>query len=51
MKYEETVGSCTMGSFIICTHHQVLLGRSNQGEGAGRGKWHAWERGETCTGF
>jgi hypothetical protein len=25
--------SCTMGgSFIICTHHQILLGRSNQGE-------------------
>jgi hypothetical protein len=23
--------SCTMGSFIICTH-QILLGRSNQGE-------------------
>jgi hypothetical protein len=23
---------CTMGSFIICTHHQILLGRSNQGE-------------------
>jgi hypothetical protein len=20
------------GSFIICTHHQILLGRSNQGE-------------------
>jgi hypothetical protein len=24
--------SCTVGSFIICTHHQILLGRSNQGE-------------------
>jgi hypothetical protein len=24
--------NCTMGSFIICTHHQILLGRSNQGE-------------------
>jgi hypothetical protein len=23
---------CTMGSFIICSHHQILLGRSNQGE-------------------
>jgi hypothetical protein len=24
--------SCTMGSFIICTYHQILLGRSNKGE-------------------
>jgi hypothetical protein len=24
--------SCTVGTFIICTHHQILLGRSNQGE-------------------
>jgi hypothetical protein len=24
--------SCTVGSFLICTHHQILLGRSNQGE-------------------
>jgi hypothetical protein len=24
--------SCTMESFIIFTHHQILLGRSNQGE-------------------
>jgi hypothetical protein len=23
---------CTLGSFTICTHHQILLGRSNQGE-------------------
>jgi hypothetical protein len=23
---------CTVGSFIICTHQQRLLGRSNQGE-------------------
>jgi hypothetical protein len=23
---------CVMGSFIIYTHHQILLGRSNQGE-------------------
>jgi hypothetical protein len=38
-------------SFIICTHHQILLGISNQGEQSGQGMWHAWERGETCTGF
>jgi hypothetical protein len=44
-------GSCTMGSFIICTHHQILLGRSNQGEWGGQGMWHEWERGETCTGL
>jgi hypothetical protein len=24
--------SHTVGSFIICTHQQILLGRSNQGE-------------------
>jgi hypothetical protein len=24
--------SCTVGSFVICTHRQILLGRSNQGE-------------------
>jgi hypothetical protein len=33
------------------SHHQILLGRSNQGEWGGGGKWHAGERGETCTGF
>jgi hypothetical protein len=43
--------NCTMGSFIICTHHQILLGRSNQGEWSGQGMWTAWERGETCIGF
>jgi hypothetical protein len=25
-------GSFTVGSFVICTHHQIPLGRSNQGE-------------------
>jgi hypothetical protein len=40
-----------MGSFIVCTHHQILLGRSNQGELGRHGMWHAWERGETCAGF
>jgi hypothetical protein len=35
------------GSFIICTHHKILLGRSNQGECGG----HAWQSGENCTGF
>jgi hypothetical protein len=28
----ETGERCTTGSFIICTHHQISLGRSNQGE-------------------
>jgi hypothetical protein len=28
----EAYRSCTMGRFIICTHHQILLGRSNRGE-------------------
>jgi hypothetical protein len=34
-KRDEVTGdwrSCTMGSFINCTHHVILLGRSNQGE-------------------
>jgi hypothetical protein len=51
MKERENGESCTMGSFIICTHHQILLGRSNEGEWGGRGMWHAWEREETCKGF
>jgi hypothetical protein len=33
------------------SQHLNLLGRLNQGECGGRGMWHAWERGETCTGF
>jgi hypothetical protein len=32
MKKWENEERCTMGSFIICTHHQILLGKSNQGE-------------------
>jgi hypothetical protein len=32
-------------SFIICTRHQILLGRSNQEEWDGQGMWHAWARG------
>jgi hypothetical protein len=31
-KQQENGESCTMGSFIICTHHQIILGRSNQRE-------------------
>jgi hypothetical protein len=27
-----------------CTHHQILLGRSNHGELGGQGMWHVWER-------
>jgi hypothetical protein len=42
---------CTVGSFINCTHHRILLGSSNQGEWGRKGMWHAWERGEKCTGF
>jgi hypothetical protein len=32
MKLRENGESCTMGSFIICAHHQILLGRSNKEE-------------------
>jgi hypothetical protein len=38
-------------SFIICTHPQISLGRSSQGERGGQGMWHAWERGENCARF
>jgi hypothetical protein len=34
-KRDEVMGNgenCKMGSFMICTHHQILLGRSNTGE-------------------
>jgi hypothetical protein len=41
----------SVGSFVICTQHQISLGTSNQGEWCGRGMWHAWMRGKTCTGF
>jgi hypothetical protein len=45
-------GSCTVRNFIICTHPQISLRISNQGEWGGRGMWHvAWERRERCTRF
>jgi hypothetical protein len=28
----ENGGSCTMRNFIICTHPQILLGKSSQGD-------------------
>jgi hypothetical protein len=36
---------------MICTHHQISLGRLNQGEWSGRGVWHAWEGRESAQGF
>jgi hypothetical protein len=41
---QENGGSCTMRSFIICTHPQISLGRSNQGEWGVQGMWLAWKR-------
>jgi hypothetical protein len=38
-------------NIIICTHHQILLGGSNQEEWGGQRMWPACERGETCTEF
>jgi acyl-coenzyme A synthetase/AMP-(fatty) acid ligase len=35
-----------MRNFIICTHLQILLGKSSQGECGKQGMWHAWERRE-----
>jgi hypothetical protein len=40
-----------MRSFIICTHPQISIGRSNKGERGGRDVWHAWERKIKCTRF
>jgi hypothetical protein len=51
MRWRENGGSCTMRNFIICTHPQIPLGKSSQGEWGGRGMWHAWERRENCTRF
>jgi hypothetical protein len=53
-KRDEVTGewrSCIMGSFVICTHHQILLGRSNQGEWGEQGLWQAQEREERVQGF
>jgi hypothetical protein len=38
-------------NFIICTHPQISLGSSSQGECGGQGMWHAWERRENYTEF
>jgi hypothetical protein len=40
-----------MRSFIFCTHPQISLSGSSQGEGGGRDVWHAWERKGICTEF
>jgi hypothetical protein len=37
--------------FIICTHPQISLGRSSQGEWRGQGMWHALERRDKGTRF
>jgi hypothetical protein len=44
-------GSCIMRNFIICTHPQISLGRSSQGESGEQGMWHAWERRSNCARF
>jgi hypothetical protein len=48
---QDSGGSSTVRSFIICTHPQISLGRSSQGERGGRDVWHSWERIEKCAGF
>jgi hypothetical protein len=40
-----------MRSFIICSHPQISVGRSSQGEWGGQSMWHAWEGREKFTGF
>jgi len=47
-KWQEDGEDCIMRSFIFCTHHQILLGSSNQGEWEALGEplWrpqHRWE--------
>jgi hypothetical protein len=51
MRWRENEGTYTMRNFIICTHPQISLGRSSQGEWGGRGMWHTWGRREKCTRF
>jgi hypothetical protein len=51
MMWRENGGSCTMRSFIICTHPQISLSRSSQGEWSGRDMWHAWHRRGKCKRF
>jgi hypothetical protein len=51
MEWQENGGDCNVSSFIICTHPQISLGKSSQGEWGGRDMWHAWERREKCTRF
>jgi hypothetical protein len=51
MMWWENGGSFTVRNFIICTHPQISLGRSSQGEWGGQGMWHTWERTEKCTRF
>jgi hypothetical protein len=38
-------------SFMICTPHKILFGRSNQNDRDGRCMWHVCETGELHTGF
>jgi hypothetical protein len=38
-------------NFIICTHPQLSLGISSEGEWGGRGMWHAWQSRENFTRF
>jgi hypothetical protein len=46
----ENGGSCTMRSFICCTHPQIFYGDQIKENGVDR-MWHAWERRGKCTGF
>jgi hypothetical protein len=49
--WRENGGSCTVSNFITCTHPQISLDKSSQGEWGGRGMLHACERREKCTRF
>jgi hypothetical protein len=44
-------GSCTTMNFIFYIPPQISLGRSSQGDWAGRDIWHAWERRGMCKRF
>jgi hypothetical protein len=43
--------NCMVESFIVCSHPQISLGRSSQGECGGQGMWLACERRGKCTSF
>jgi hypothetical protein len=40
--------NCNVSSFIICTPHRILLGRSKQAKSDEQGMWNAWGEEKLC---